>query len=145
MTHHTSNYEALMREQGYRVTPQRQLILDAICFGGGHTTVEEIYQRVHATAPAVNPATIYRTVTWLRELRLVTETRIGDKTYYEIAGETPHHHLVCRVCGKVEQMSHDTVRGLFATIEREQQFTVETNHLALVGVCQQCHTAQRQA
>src|SRR5437764_12187411 len=114
MTHHTFDYATLMRERGFRVTPQRQLILDAICESGGHTTPEEIYEWVHAKAPAVNLATIYRTVAFLSELHLVTELHMGGKTYYEIAGEIPHHHLVCRVCGHTEQLDHVIVEGLFA-------------------------------
>ena len=142
MTHHTSNYEVLMHKRGFRVTPQRQLILDAICAGGGHITAEEIYQRVHAKAPAVNLATIYRTVAFLRDLHFVTELRVGDKTYYEIAGETPHHHLICRICSKTEQISHEVVEALFAQIEHEQQFLVETDHLALIGLCKVCRAAE---
>jgi Fur family ferric uptake transcriptional regulator len=132
------NWVSRMRDQGFRVTPQRQLILDAIYESGGHTTPEEIYERVHAKAPAVNLATIYRTVDFLRELRLITEMSISGKTYYEIAGEAPHHHLVCRCCGHIEQIDHATVVGLFTHIEQEQQFKVETDHLALVGLCRHC-------
>lgn len=143
--HHSSNYEALIREHGFRVTPQRQLILDAICAGGGHTTPEEIYQRVYTKAPAINPATVYRTVAFFRDLHLITEMRVGDKTYYEMAGETPHHHVICRVCGDAEQIGHEAVETLFAQIEQAQQFLVETDHLALVGVCKACRVAIHQA
>ncbi|CAN5373159.1 transcriptional repressor [soil metagenome] len=140
MAHYNmGNWVSRMRDHGFRVTPQRQLILDAIYESGGHTTPEEIYERVHAKAPAVNLATIYRTVDFLRELRLITEMHYGGKTYYEIAGEAPHHHLVCRCCGHIEQIDHATVVGLFTRIEHEQQFKVETDHLALVGVCSNCY------
>ena len=108
MNYHMGDWASRMRDHGFRVTPQRQLILEAIYESGGHTTPEEIYERVHAKAPAVNLATIYRTVDFLRELRLITEMHVGGKTYYEIAGEAPHHHLVCRRCGHVEQIDHAT-------------------------------------
>jgi len=139
MTHHRFDYASLMRERGFRVTPQRELILDAICEGGGHTTLEEIYARVHARAPAINRATIYRTLDFLCELRLVVAADVGSgHRVYEIAGDTPHHHLVCRNCHRVEQISHETVKALFARIEQEQQFTVDMNHLALFGLCRDC-------
>ena len=127
-----------MREHGFRVTPQREAILDAICAGGGHSTPDEIFERVHAKVPAINRATVYRTLDFLCELRLVTAMRMGGQTYYEIAGDTPHHHLVCRKCGHVEEIGHDTVASLFAKINREQNFTVDVNHLALFGLCAQC-------
>jgi len=138
MTHHTSDYLTLLRDRGFRVTPQRQMILDAICESGGHTTPEEIYERIHAKAPAINLATVYRTVAFLSELRLITEMHVGGKTYYEIAGEAPHHHLVCRKCGHAEQIDHATIADLFERIAADQQFKVETDHLALVGLCKYC-------
>ncbi len=52
MSHYLGNWASSLRERGFRVTPQRQLILDAICESGGHIMPEEIYERVHAKAPA---------------------------------------------------------------------------------------------
>ena len=138
MTHHTSDYLTMLRDRGFRVTPQRQMILDAICESGSHTTPEEIYERIHAKAPAINLATVYRTVAFLSELRLITEMHVGGKTYYEIVGEAPHHHLVCRKCGHTEQIDHATIADLFERIAADQQFKVETDHLALVGLCKYC-------
>jgi Fe2+ or Zn2+ uptake regulation protein len=136
--HKTLDYAALLHERGFRLTPQRELILDAICESGGHTTPEEIYERVHAKAPAVNLATIYRTVEFFHNLRLITEIHVGGKTYYEMAGDAPHHHLICRGCGHTEQIEHMTIQALFAKIEEEQAFKIETDHLALVGLCKDC-------
>jgi Fur family ferric uptake transcriptional regulator len=139
MSHTRHDYAALMRRKGFRVTPQRQIILDAICEGGGHTAFDEIFARVQAKSQAVNRATVYRTLDFLTELRLVTAADVGDgRLVYEIAGDTPHHHLVCLNCRQVTQVSHDTVKGLFARLEREQGFQVETNHLALFGYCRAC-------
>jgi Fur family ferric uptake transcriptional regulator len=141
MSHFTSDYAALMRARGFRVTPQRQLILDAICEGHGHTTPEQIYARVHSKTPALNRATVYRNLDFLCEMRLVVAVRIGDQTYYEIAGQTPHHHLVCRTCGHVEQITHNAVKGFFAKVEREHDFSVDMDHLALFGLCAECRRA----
>jgi len=142
MSHTRHDYAALMRQKGFRVTPQRQIILDAICEGGGHTTFDEIYSRVQARSDAVNRATIYRTLDFLTELRLVVAADVGDgRTVYEIAGDTPHHHLVCLNCRQVSQIGHEAVQELFARIEREQGFHIETNHLALFGYCPGCQDA----
>ena len=145
MTHQHFDYATLMRERGFRVTPQRQLILDATCEGDGHTTPDEIYTRVHAKAPAVNRATVYRTLDFLCELRLVVALRVGGQTYYEIAGDAPHHHLVCRRCGNLEDIGHDTLKTLFAKIDREQQFLVDMDHLALFGLCKRCRDAEERS
>jgi Fur family ferric uptake transcriptional regulator len=138
MSHHTWDYAALVRERGFRVTPQRQLILDAICEGDGHTTPDEIYKRLSAKTPAINRATVYRNLDFLCEMRLVVATQIGGQMLYEIAGEKPHHHLVCRRCDKIEQVDPETVKALFDKIERERQFKVDMDHLALFGLCAKC-------
>ena len=138
MSHRHWDYAGRMRERGFRVTPQRELILDAICESGGHVTPDGIYARVQARTSALNRATVYRNLDFLCEMRLVVAVRIGDQTYYEIASKTPHHHLICRTCGKMEQISHDTVRGFFAKIEREHNFTIDMDHVGLFGLCVKC-------
>jgi Fur family ferric uptake transcriptional regulator len=144
MSHNHVDYAALMRGRGFRVTPQRQLILDAVCEGHGHTTFDEIFARVQTKSNAVNRATVYRTLDFLTELRLVVAADVGDgRLVYEIAGETPHHHLVCLKCRQVRKISHDTVKDLYAKIEHELHFQVETDHLALFGYCAQCRSRPR--
>jgi len=134
-----------MRERGFRVTPQRQFILDAVCEGGGHTTPDEIYARVHARTPHLNRATVYRNLDFLCEMRLVVAAHIGGHMVYEIAGEKPHHHLVCRNCNKIDQVDHTAVKWFFDKIARDQKFTIDMDHLALFGLCAKCRRAQARA
>jgi len=144
MSHNRLNYAAKIREGGFRLTPQRQLILDAVCEGGGHTTFDEIYARVRAKAPAINQATVYRALDFLCQMQLVVAANIGGSKVYEIATETPHHHLVCRLCNRVEPLDHEMMAGLFARLERERQFRVDTSHLVLFGLCQECWQQENQ-
>jgi Fur family ferric uptake transcriptional regulator len=143
MSHQEHDFTRRMRERGFRVTPQRQLILDAICASGGHTTPEEIVARVQAQAPALNRATVYRTLDFLCELRLVVAMKIGDHTYYEIAGETPHHHLVCRACGGQLPLDHAELERLFRSVARTHRFLIDMDHVALFGLCEQCQQPAR--
>ncbi len=139
MTHQRRNFQAMMRARGYRVTRQRQLILDAICEGAGHTTVEEIFARAHAKDPGLNLATVYRNLEFLCRLRLVLAAEnSGGRTVYEIAGETPHHHLVCRACGSVETVGPEAARLLFDFVAREHGFQADMDHLTLYGLCRAC-------
>src|SRR3989304_2511193 len=98
MSHQHWDYAALMHARGFRVTPQRQLILDAICEGEGHPTPDEIYERVRARIAHVDRATVYRNLGFLCEMRLVVAIRIGGQGDYEIANQTPHHHLTFHNC-----------------------------------------------
>jgi hypothetical protein len=60
MTHYNIDYVQKIREQGYRMTPQRQIVLDTVCEQGGHATASEIYDSVNAQQPVINRATVYR-------------------------------------------------------------------------------------
>ncbi len=139
MSHYTSDYASLLRNQGYRVTPQRQMILDAVCTSGGHSTVEEVYRRVRAKAPTISPATIYRTLDLFCELGLVVSAQgNGRQMCYEIADETPHHHLICRQCGRVDEIGNDLVENFARQIEQIHGFAPDVEHLMLAGLCSDC-------
>jgi Fur family transcriptional regulator, ferric uptake regulator len=138
MSDHPPDFVSLLHERGFRMTPQREIILDAIGQGHGHTDFDEIYARVQARSPAMNRATLYRTLEFLTQQRLIYSAEIGGHTVYEMAQDHPHHHLVCINCGAVEELPHDEVKPFFDQLERDHQFAVLTNHLALFGLCRNC-------
>lgn len=135
----------LLHEKGFRFTPQRQLILGAIRRGGGHVTPEQISRAVMRRAPTVNRTTVYRNLDFLCEMRLVVAVQIGGRMYYELAGDEPHHHLVCRQCNEVRQLEHRTVKEFFDKIDREQAFSIDMDHLALFGLCRSCRRKLKSA
>jgi Fe2+ or Zn2+ uptake regulation protein len=138
MNNQPTDYATVLRGRGFRMTPQREIILDAIGQGHGHTSFDEIFARVQARSPAMNRATIYRTLEFLRLQQLIVSAEIGGQTVYEIAQAQPHHHLVCINCGSTEALSHEEVKAFFDQLGRDHQFTVLTNHLALFGLCRNC-------
>lgn len=138
MTHDLLNYPQKMHSGGYRVTPQRKTILDAICAAGRPVTVEEIILRVRKKSPALNRATIYRNLSFLQKMRLVDAAGTGKGRKFEIASVQPHHHLVCRGCGGETGLDVRCVRRLKATIRKESQFLIDDEHLSFSGVCRHC-------
>ena len=137
----SANFRKSIRQRGYRVTPQRELVLDALRASRGHCTAEEIYLRVAKRAPSLNRATVYRSLEFLNKVQLITSADLGTGSrVYELTAQEPHHHLVCTQCGAVEQVAHTRVAALFKAIERDHDFKVTTDHLALFGVCGHCRT-----
>jgi Fur family peroxide stress response transcriptional regulator len=57
-----------LREQRHRLTPQRMAVLRILAVSEGHPSVEQIYQRVKADFPMTSLATVYKTVTLLKEM-----------------------------------------------------------------------------
>lgn len=141
--HPATDFANTIRSRGHRLTSQRQVILDAVRKAGGHSTPEEIYTRVHAKNPAISRATIYRTLDFLCELRLVVALQWGGQMYYEAAGEKPHHHLVCRNCGGIQQIDHSILASLFADVDKKYHFSIDMDHLGLFGLCAGCRKKQR--
>jgi len=138
MTHHQINYDKRIREQGYRLTPQRQIIMDTLCAIGDHATVGEVYDRVHEATPAIDRATVYRTLHFFRDLQLIAATEIDGEMRYEIVGVSPHHHLICRICGTEQELSDLHLHDLVEHLQQEHGFTAEITHLVIPGICHNC-------
>lgn len=142
---HNQESHKLIKKQGYRLTPQRQMILDALQESDGHCTPEEVYARVQRKSSAVNRTTVYRTLDFLVRLGLVSTAHMqGNQVIYELASAEPHHHLVCQQCNQITQIDHELVASLFAILEQQKGFKINTDHLVLFGICTQCQ-AQQQA
>jgi Fur family transcriptional regulator, ferric uptake regulator len=134
-----------LRSRGYRVTPQRQLVLEAVA-SLDHATPEDIAASVQRTAKGVNISTIYRTLELLDNLGLVKHTHLGHGApIYHLASDAEHVHLVCQECGKVEQVSPETVRPLCAALDENQGFETNVTHLTVFGRCKDCRGKNQDA
>ena len=138
MSHHELQYDERIREQGYRLTPQRQIIMDALCAIGDHASVNQVYERVHQNSPAIDRATVYRTLHFFHDLQLVTASEIDGETVYEVAGRAAHHHLFCRHCGAEQTLHDQDLQGLVSHLQETYGFTAELSHLVLPGLCKEC-------
>lgn len=138
MSHDIQHVTRQLREKGYRVTPQRQLILDTLCHMGGHATINEIYEQVHAQAPAIDKATVYRSVQLFQKLDFVVTAQINGQTVYEVAGSHPHHHLVCQACQHVIPLDDHHFTDLAEHLLAEHGFAANINHITITGTCANC-------
>ncbi len=131
-------WHADLRARGYRLTPQRELVLRAVV-ELGHATPDEIVTTVRRTSSGVNVSTVYRTLELLEELGLVTHTHLahGAPTYHP-ADDADHVHLVCRSCGQVIETAPEVVAGVVQELERSAGFQADVGHLAIFGRCRSC-------
>lgn len=138
MTGHGAIMESL-REVGYRLTPQRVLIVSIIHSAEGHISAEAIHEEVVKQYPYVDISTVYRTLHILKKLRLVTETDLGGgHVEYEFTDGGRHHHLVCRQCGHTFPMDDELMQPLRARLLEKHGFRADMEHFAIFGVCQRC-------
>jgi Fur family ferric uptake transcriptional regulator len=116
-------WDEQLRARGYRVTPQRQLVLEAVA-RLDHATPEEIGAQVQQTARGVNISTIYRTLELLEQIGMVTHTH--------------HVHLVCQECGRVSEIGPDAIRPLITALAERHGFETDVGHLTVFGRCTDC-------
>ncbi|MGH8884127.1 MAG: Fur family transcriptional regulator [Egibacteraceae bacterium] len=129
-----------LRTQGYRLTPQRQLVWDALRRATAHLTAEEIHGEVSKTVPDFNVASVYRTLTLLEELGLAKSVHIGDgKGHWEVTHPDDEFHLVCRICGKViHHHPSDLVQRTREHLLTDHGFVSERVDLVVHGACADC-------
>jgi len=128
-----------LSEQGYRLTPQRIMVLSAIENSDDHISAEEIYAQVIARFPQVNISTVYRTLELLKRLGLVTETDFGEgRVRYHPVGKGHHHHLVCQECGAIIDLDESVLTALKSALLWEYKFSADLRHLAIFGRCVKC-------
>lgn len=134
----TADWREKLRGSGYRLTPQRELILAAV-ERLGHATPDEVLADVRQHSEAVNPSTVYRTLEVLEELGLIRHAHLTDRapTYHSVT-DHEHFHLVCRNCREVISVAPDVLTELQQTLEADHGFTVDIGHLTIFGRCAKC-------
>lgn len=139
MHHYVHNSNEMLRKRGYRLTPQRYMILNVIQEADEHLSIDQILERVQQHNPQVSLSTIYRTLELLRELGLVRENRLpGEQPHYEVADGQAHHHLVCRRCRAIIHLDETLLGNLPAQLAEQQRFHDITLDLVATGYCDTC-------
>jgi Fur family ferric uptake transcriptional regulator len=130
-----------LRQRGYRLTPQREMVVEAVAHAGRHVTAEEIFEQVQSRTRAVNIATVYRTLDLLVELGMASRADLGDgKVTYAPLDHGPHCHLVCRACGKEIEAECDLLAPLEKQFRAQYGFAADLHHFALSGLCADCQS-----
>ena len=135
----TDEIAALLRSAGYKLTPQRMLIVRAMREASGHVTAAAIADRVHEQFPSVDVSTVYRTLDMLKQLGLVTVTDLGEgDMLFEWRREGTHHHLICVRCNAQSELGHAYLEPLAERLRAEFGFEAAMDHFAIFGVCRGC-------
>ncbi len=128
-----------LKKQGYRLTPQRMMILAAIENSENHISAEEIHAQIAQQYPNVNISTVYRTLELLARLGPVTETDLGEgRVRYHPMAKGHHHHLVCRECGATIDLDESLLTPFRGALLKEYQFNADLRHLVIFGRCVNC-------
>lgn len=135
------DYATLLKIGGLKATFQRMNMLECI-EKYGHMSIDSIYDEVVKSHPSLSLATVYKNIILMVENGVLVEVPItGRKSKYELVKDD-HIHLVCTECGEVEDKPHNAnADALFATMTKDENFTLSKQQINLYGVCSHCQEA----
>ncbi len=129
-----------LRQQGHRLTPQREMILAVICENEGHMSADEVLRQVRKRYPYLNKSAVYRTLDLLTQLNLVNPTDLGQgRIEYEVHQHPHHHHLLCRKCHKMVEVDESVFAPVEKILHDKYDFFADLDHFAIFGLCHKCH------
>lgn len=133
---------AALREKGYRITPQRQIIVKKIVGAEKFLTAAEIWQLVRTQHKDIGLDTVYRNINILISLGVLTPIEgIGKEGIrYELADRSHHHHIVCVKCGRAVCLDYCPINEKFLALLKDSGFELLRHNVELYGLCAQCNT-----
>jgi Fur family ferric uptake transcriptional regulator len=137
---------AEIRAHGGRVTPARRAVLAAIFDAGEHHfTAADVLDAVGRAQPQPDRATVYRTLELLTEMGLLRPLQLNGEAVVYHRTDHQHGHVVCGVCGVVEEVPEHALVEFARTLQRQTHFTIDANCVAVSGICERCADAARTA
>jgi len=130
----------VLRQNGFKLTPQRQAVLKVLSSSQEHLTPADIYEKVQPECPGIGLVTIYRFLQLLTELNLVCEVHADNTSRRYLIRREPehHHHLICSGCGAVVEFTDCDLGELGQRLSHETGFEIENHLLEFVGRCRIC-------
>jgi Fur family ferric uptake transcriptional regulator len=132
--------------RGVRLTAQRRAVVEIIQDADHHLDAASLLELAQQKHPAIDRATVYRTIELLKKLRLIDELDLmhlkGEKHYYEVKTRREHVHLACFRCGRIEEVSNALFERLKEQIARQADFELQVTRLEMGGLCRTCRTRQ---
>jgi Fur family peroxide stress response transcriptional regulator len=128
-----------LKERDFRITPQRLAILRILAASEGHPSVDDIYQEVKAEFPTTSLATVYKTISLLKELNEVLELGFPDgSNRYDGNNPSPHPHAICVKCKKIMDPELMNLDELSEEMSRKTGYKIYHHRLDFFGLCPEC-------
>lgn len=128
-----------LRENNYKITPQRMAVAKILARSEGHPSVEEIYKALQDDFPTMSLATVYRNVMLIKSLGQVLEIGFPDgSNRYDGNKPYPHPHVICIKCKKIIDPVLATLKDITDEVADETGFNILTHRMDFFGICQNC-------
>jgi Fur family peroxide stress response transcriptional regulator len=133
-----------LRARGHRLTPQRLAVLRVLAESEEHPSVEQIYDKVQRQHPMISRATVYKTVETLKGMAQVLELEFsGASNRYDGRTAEPHPHLVCRGCGRIQDLELPALTQEAVEVAEKTGYELLGHRLDFYGLCPNCRKLAR--
>ncbi|MBK0417706.1 transcriptional repressor [Leucobacter sp. CSA1] len=130
-----------LHDAGLRSTAPRRAALEALA-PGGHLDASEIFEAVKSELPGTSLQAVYGVLGALTEAGLVRKIEPGGSAArYEARVGDNHHHMVCRECGRIEDVQCAIGAAPCLVPSEDHGFTVEAAEVTFLGTCPDCRAA----
>jgi Fur family transcriptional regulator, ferric uptake regulator len=131
-------YLSNLRSLGYRLTPQRLVILRILEENQRHLTPGEIFEQARRLMPGLTEPTVYRSLNFLSAHGLILVTHVGGgQLVYEHA-QRDHHHLICQECSQMCDVEPELLSELYLQFKVKTGFEIKSRHITFFGLCPHC-------
>ncbi|HVO69930.1 MAG TPA: Fur family transcriptional regulator [Aggregatilineaceae bacterium] len=133
--------EGLLRERGFKVTPQRTLLLQVLAAQATHLDAEEVYALAHAQDAGISLATVYRTLNLFAELNLVDHRYVEPehrREVFRLAEGPEQHYLTCIRCGARVLIRTSLLNQMARELVRRKGVRVTSACACFTGYCPDC-------
>lgn len=126
-----------------RLTTQRQIILEELGKVTSHPTANEVYDMVRKRLPRIGLGTVYRNLELMAESGLILKLEVGGTQKRFDAATTPHYHIRCTGCGKVDDIDIPVQQEINDVAADMTDYEILGHHIEFSGTCGECREAER--
>ena len=135
------NITEVLRENGYKVTPQRLAVYEVIDQNKTHPNAESIYKELQPKYPSMSLATVYKTMEIFAKIGVVQVLQCDEESHRYDYNTSPHAHIRCSVCNRVDDVDVD-MDALKKLAAKSTKYKVDGIGLSFTGVCEKCQKNQ---
>lgn len=138
------NHTELLRKQGLKATPTRLAVMQVLSESTAPLSIQDVLKKVGKQK--MDQVTAYRILQTLNEVGVVRKIDLHhNRSYFELAPQTDHHHIICTECGKMEDVEGCVVEDMLkSTLKQSKQFAQLTEHsFEIFGLCKECARKQK--
>ena len=130
---------AKFREREFRITPQRIVLLRLLATSQGHPSAAQLHKKVQEQFPTTSLATVYKTLTRLKEMGEVLELGFSDDdNRYDGNEPHPHPHLICVRCRSIIDLEVSLLQNLTRDVSESTGYQITSHRLDFYGICPDC-------